>query len=94
LAVPVVTAGSLPANARSTVSLDCAANVAGTHDGLGALTGDVAVEDFDQALDTIPAGRMATADEVAETIAWPCCEAPAYVTGASIVIDGGFTIQG
>lgn len=177
-------------------ALDCAANVAGTHDGLGALTADVAVEDFDrqiavnlrgmwlcvraelrsmvergsgsivnvssvsgligaehgapyaiakhgilgltktaaleyatagvrvnavcpglvdtpltarswtlidpdqpervceEALGMIPAGRMATADEVAGTIAWLCCDAPAYLTGASIVIDGGFTVQG
>lgn len=175
--------------------LDCAANVAGTHDGLGALTADVAVEDFErqiavnlrgmwlcvraelrsmrerggaivnvssvngligaergapyaiakhgilgltktaaieyatagvrvnavcpglvdtpltarswslvdpdqpkrareQALATIPAGRMATAEEVGEAIAWLSCEAPAYLTGASLVIDGGFTVQG
>jgi NAD(P)-dependent dehydrogenase (short-subunit alcohol dehydrogenase family) len=177
-------------------ALDCAANVAGTHDGLGALTADVAVEDFDrqiavnlrgmwlcvraelrsmlergggsivnvssvngltgaehgapyaiakhgilgltktaaveyatagvrvnavcpglvdtpltarawtlidpdqsdqvreETLGMIPAGRMATADEIAETIAWLCCDAPAYMTGASLVIDGGLTVQG
>jgi NAD(P)-dependent dehydrogenase (short-subunit alcohol dehydrogenase family) len=40
-------------------------------------------------LATIPAGRMAGADEVAAAIAWLCTEAPPYLTGATLVIDGG-----
>ena len=45
-------------------------------------------------LASIPAGRMATAAEVAEGIAWLCTDAPAYLTGATLVIDGGVLVRG
>jgi NAD(P)-dependent dehydrogenase (short-subunit alcohol dehydrogenase family) len=37
---------------------------------------------------------MATAAEVAEGIAWLCTDAPAYLTGATLVIDGGVLVRG
>jgi 3-oxoacyl-[acyl-carrier protein] reductase len=40
-----------------------------------------------------PIGRPGTPDEVAELIAWLASDASSYVTGQSIVIDGGNTIQ-
>lgn len=44
-------------------------------------------------LDTmVPLGRLGTAREVAEVIAFLSSEASAYVTGAAIPIDGGITI--
>jgi NAD(P)-dependent dehydrogenase (short-subunit alcohol dehydrogenase family) len=36
-----------------------------------------------------PAGRVGTADEVAEVIAFLSSDAAAYVTGQTIVVDGG-----
>jgi NAD(P)-dependent dehydrogenase (short-subunit alcohol dehydrogenase family) len=45
-------------------------------------------------LASIPAGRMASAQEVATVIAWLCTEAPSYLTGATLVIDGGLVIRG
>jgi NAD(P)-dependent dehydrogenase (short-subunit alcohol dehydrogenase family) len=42
----------------------------------------------------IPAGRMATADEVGECAAWLCVDASPYLTGATITIDGGLTVRG
>lgn len=36
-----------------------------------------------------PAGRLGTADEVAEVIAFLASDAAAYVTGQTIVVDGG-----
>jgi NAD(P)-dependent dehydrogenase (short-subunit alcohol dehydrogenase family) len=45
-------------------------------------------------LASIPAGRMATVAEVAEAIAWLCMDAPAYLTGATLVIDGGVLVRG
>ncbi|MFY9577984.1 MAG: SDR family NAD(P)-dependent oxidoreductase [Gaiellaceae bacterium] len=40
-----------------------------------------------------PVGRPGTADEVAAVVAFLCCDEASYVTGQSIVIDGGNTIQ-
>ena len=37
----------------------------------------------------IPAGRMAEAGEIASTVTFLAADAPLYLTGASIVIDGG-----
>jgi len=39
---------------------------------------------------TIPAGRYADVSEIAETAAWLLLEAPLYLTGATIPIDGGW----
>ena len=38
---------------------------------------------------TVPMGRYADPDEVAETVRYLACEAPAYMTGACLVLDGG-----
>lgn len=38
---------------------------------------------------TIPMGRYGRPPEVAETIAWLLAEAPEYLTGQTVVIDGG-----
>jgi NAD(P)-dependent dehydrogenase (short-subunit alcohol dehydrogenase family) len=37
----------------------------------------------------VPMGRMGTAEEVAEAIAWLASDASSYVTGTEIVLDGG-----
>jgi NAD(P)-dependent dehydrogenase (short-subunit alcohol dehydrogenase family) len=40
-------------------------------------------------LSAIPLGRYCDPDEVASTVAWLALEAPRYITGSAIVIDGG-----
>jgi NAD(P)-dependent dehydrogenase (short-subunit alcohol dehydrogenase family) len=42
----------------------------------------------------IPAGRMATADEIGECAAWLCLDSASYLTGATITVDGGMTVKG
>ena len=39
----------------------------------------------------VPMGRMGTAEEVAEAIAWLASDASSYVTGTEIVLDGGMS---
>ncbi len=40
----------------------------------------------------IPIGRLGTADEVASSIAYLCTDEAAFITGQSIVMDGGLSI--
>ena len=38
-----------------------------------------------------PIGRMGTPDEIAATVVWLCSEAPAFLVGHAMVVDGGQT---
>ncbi|MFN2450975.1 MAG: glucose 1-dehydrogenase [Candidatus Dormibacteria bacterium] len=40
----------------------------------------------------IPAGRMGQPEEVAEAVVWVASDAAAYVTGTTIVVDGGISL--
>jgi 3-oxoacyl-[acyl-carrier protein] reductase len=40
----------------------------------------------------VPVGRSGTADEVASAIAWLCTPGAAYVTGQTVVVDGGNSV--
>ncbi len=44
---------------------------------------------LDELVRRIPARRLGTADEVAAAIAYLCSDAAAYVTGQTLVLDGG-----
>jgi NAD(P)-dependent dehydrogenase (short-subunit alcohol dehydrogenase family) len=43
----------------------------------------------DRILRRLPAGRMATPEEIAESIVWLCSDAASYVNGVSLLVDGG-----
>ncbi|MCW2249009.1 NAD(P)-dependent dehydrogenase (short-subunit alcohol dehydrogenase family) [Azospirillum fermentarium] len=40
-----------------------------------------------------PVGRVGQPREVADTVVWLCSDAASFITGQSIVIDGGLTVQ-
>lgn len=40
-----------------------------------------------------PVGRKARPEEIAEAVVWLCSDAASFVTGASISVDGGLTVQ-
>jgi len=42
---------------------------------------------------TIPMGRLAEPEEIARFVAWLCGEANTYLTGQTILVDGGFTCR-
>jgi NAD(P)-dependent dehydrogenase (short-subunit alcohol dehydrogenase family) len=49
-------------------------------------------EAFAPISEAIPLGRIGEADEVAEVIAFLCSDAAAYVTGHTLVVDGGLSL--
>ena len=50
---------------------------------------------FEEAvLAATPDGRLATADEIADVVAFFCSDMAAHITGQSIVIDGGLSAGG
>jgi NAD(P)-dependent dehydrogenase (short-subunit alcohol dehydrogenase family) len=50
--------------------------------------------DPDDVREQIPAGRMATPEEVANVVAWLASDQAAYVTGTTVVVDGGYETFG
>lgn len=46
-----------------------------------------------QLLARIPAGRFATAEDVAEAVVFAACPRASLMTGTSLIIDGGWTAQ-
>lgn len=41
-----------------------------------------------------PAGRVGQSSDVADVVAWLCSDEARFVTGQSLLVDGGFTIAG
>lgn len=44
----------------------------------------------EQIANTIPMGRMGSPEEIASTVLFLCSEAASYITGQSLVVDGGY----
>ncbi|WP_072806545.1 SDR family NAD(P)-dependent oxidoreductase [Rhodococcoides yunnanense] len=48
----------------------------------------------DTSLQSVPAGRVADAEEIAESVAFLLSDAARYITGTELVVDGGLTSGG
>jgi 3-oxoacyl-[acyl-carrier protein] reductase len=57
------------------------------------LTSSLSEEVKDQIRDQVPAGRFAEAEEVAEVVAFLAGEGAGYITGQTVAVDGGMTMQ-
>ena len=49
------------------------------------------LENMKQLEETIPQGRLANPDEIANVVLFLCSSQNTYITGQNIVVDGGFT---
>lgn len=45
-------------------------------------------------IDHTPARRLGTPEDVGRVVAWLCSDAAAFVTGQTLLVDGGYTIPG
>jgi NAD(P)-dependent dehydrogenase (short-subunit alcohol dehydrogenase family) len=49
---------------------------------------------LDPLLEALPAGRVGTAEEVADAVVFLCSPSAAFITGVNLVIDGGQSLVG
>ena len=47
----------------------------------------------DQYIEQTPLGRIGTPEEVADAVVWLCSDAASFVTGHTVVLDGGYIAQ-
>ena len=48
--------------------------------------------DIQKAIDLEPVGRLGKPEEIAEAVLWMSSDLGAFVTGASISVDGGWSL--
>ena len=56
------------------------------------MTADLADDIKDRAIEAIPLGRMGTAQEIASAVAFLASPEAAYITGQTLVVDGGMVM--
>ena len=55
------------------------------------MTKETMDERFDEIMAKVPVRRLGIPEEIAEAVVWMCSEKASFMTGASHVVDGGYT---
>jgi NAD(P)-dependent dehydrogenase (short-subunit alcohol dehydrogenase family) len=55
------------------------------------MTKQMLEERFDEIMAKVPMRRPGVPEEIAEAVVWMCSDRASFMTGASHVVDGGFT---
>jgi NAD(P)-dependent dehydrogenase (short-subunit alcohol dehydrogenase family) len=55
------------------------------------MTKETMEERFDEIMAKVPVRRLGVPDEIAEAVVWMCSDKASFMTGASHVVDGGYT---
>jgi NAD(P)-dependent dehydrogenase (short-subunit alcohol dehydrogenase family) len=46
---------------------------------------------FEALMEKVPMRRLGVPEEIAEAVVWMCSDKASFMTGASHIIDGGYT---
>jgi NAD(P)-dependent dehydrogenase (short-subunit alcohol dehydrogenase family) len=55
------------------------------------MTKETMEERFDEIMARVPMRRLGIPEEIAEAVVWMCSEKASFMTGASHVVDGGYS---
>ena len=55
------------------------------------MTDDIMKSRYEEIMAKVPMHRLGSADEIAEAVVWMCSDKASFMTGASHVVDGGFS---
>jgi NAD(P)-dependent dehydrogenase (short-subunit alcohol dehydrogenase family) len=55
------------------------------------MTRETMEERFDEIMAKVPVRRLGVPEEIAEAVVWMCSEKASFMTGASHVVDGGYS---
>ena len=55
------------------------------------MTKDMMETRYDEIMAKVPMRRLGVAEEIAEAVVWMCSDKASFMTGASHVVDGGYT---
>jgi NAD(P)-dependent dehydrogenase (short-subunit alcohol dehydrogenase family) len=58
-----------------------------------SIAASVNTEAYQQIATLHPMKRLGKPQEIAEAVIWLCSDAASFVTGASLLVDGGYTAQ-
>jgi NAD(P)-dependent dehydrogenase (short-subunit alcohol dehydrogenase family) len=55
------------------------------------MTDDIMKTRYEEIMTKVPVHRLGSAEEIAEAVVWMCSDRASFMTGASHVVDGGFS---